>query len=118
MGGYMSPDVSHNHWTYVEEKASMRNEPQNMVLAFHVLNHKLPSLSRSKRTWSFKEVLFNLVTPNKLTSWSQVLMIGLVTIWQLVKNIKIFWVDSEVLNQIQGFSKINPIITMFLDLVF
>ena len=46
----MSPDVSHNHWTYVEEKASMRNEPQNMVLAFHVLNHKLPSLSRSKRT--------------------------------------------------------------------
>ena len=36
-------------------------------------------------------------------------MIGLVTNWQLVKKIKILWVDSEVLNQIQGFSNLNPI---------
>ena len=88
-------DGTYYHSTNFGKNQSIRSEPQNIQLAYHVITSELPCQSRCYKL----KILLNQLTLAILTSWWHVPLIVLVSIWQSFERNWNFRVSWAILNK-------------------
>ena len=61
MGGYMFPDVTYNHWTYVEEKMKNEERTTGYGASYSLNMHSCKTLTLQVKTRHIYYILMNFL---------------------------------------------------------